>query len=173
MPIKFLVLGGGGILGFRGGGGGSADFIFMGAKIFLILGGGQKRGPKRAIFGHKKFSLCAFFLPLHMAEPHPALERQQKKKKEENGRLNEHQIDSEQTRGNAKALGVPKPGCFNPGCLQSLRGCALLRSFAPLCALLLRTRVCALLLGEGPPAEPRHEVFFPEISPVLLCRAKW
>ena len=33
MSIKFLVLGGeGGILGF---GGGSADFIFMGARIFL------------------------------------------------------------------------------------------------------------------------------------------
>ena len=30
MSIKFLVLGGGGILGL-GGGGGSADFIFMGA----------------------------------------------------------------------------------------------------------------------------------------------
>ena len=36
MSIKFLVLGGGGILGL-GGGGGSADFIFMGARIFLIL----------------------------------------------------------------------------------------------------------------------------------------
>ena len=35
MPIKFLFLGGGGILGF-GRGGGSADFIFMGARIFLI-----------------------------------------------------------------------------------------------------------------------------------------
>ena len=34
MSIKFLVLGGGGILGL-GGGGGSADFIFMGARIFL------------------------------------------------------------------------------------------------------------------------------------------
>ena len=34
--IKFLVLGGG-ILGF-GGGGGSADFIFMGARIFLKIG---------------------------------------------------------------------------------------------------------------------------------------
>ena len=34
MSIKFLVSGGGGILGF-GGGGGSADFIFMGARIFL------------------------------------------------------------------------------------------------------------------------------------------
>ena len=36
MSIKFLVLGGeGGMLGF--GGGGSADFIFMGARIFLNL----------------------------------------------------------------------------------------------------------------------------------------
>ena len=35
MSIKFLVLGGGGILGL-GGGGGSADFIFTGAGIFLI-----------------------------------------------------------------------------------------------------------------------------------------
>ena len=34
MSIKFLVLGGGGILGFFGGG--SADFMFMGARIFLI-----------------------------------------------------------------------------------------------------------------------------------------
>ena len=32
MSIKFRVLEGGGILG---GGGGSADFIFMGARIFL------------------------------------------------------------------------------------------------------------------------------------------
>ena len=36
MSIKFRVLGGGGILGF-GGGGGSADFIFMGARIFLTF----------------------------------------------------------------------------------------------------------------------------------------
>ena len=36
MSVKFLVLGGGGILGFGGGGGGwSADFIFMDARIFL------------------------------------------------------------------------------------------------------------------------------------------
>ena len=33
MPIKFLVLGGRG--GWKGGGGGSANFIFMGAGIFL------------------------------------------------------------------------------------------------------------------------------------------
>ena len=32
MPIKFLVLGG---VFWVGGGGGSADFIFMGARIFL------------------------------------------------------------------------------------------------------------------------------------------
>ena len=30
----------------------------------------------------------------------------------------------------------PKPGCFKPGCLQFLRGSALLHSFAPSCALL-------------------------------------
>ena len=35
VSIKFLVLGGGGILGF--GGGGSADFISMGARIFLYF----------------------------------------------------------------------------------------------------------------------------------------
>ena len=35
MPIKFLVLGGGGVSCFFLGGG-SADFIFMGAGIFLI-----------------------------------------------------------------------------------------------------------------------------------------
>ena len=34
MSIKFLVSGGGGYFGFLGGGG-SADFIFMGAGIFL------------------------------------------------------------------------------------------------------------------------------------------
>ena len=36
MSIKFLVLGGGGVFWVFGGGG-SADFIFMGAKIFLKL----------------------------------------------------------------------------------------------------------------------------------------
>ena len=35
MPIKFFVLGGG--VGFSGGRGGSANFIFMGAGIFLIV----------------------------------------------------------------------------------------------------------------------------------------
>ena len=35
MSIKFLVLGGGGYFGFWGGG--SADFIFMGARIFLTI----------------------------------------------------------------------------------------------------------------------------------------
>ena len=45
MSIKFLVLGGGGVvLGFWGG---SADFIFMGARIFLHFGGG--RAPKHRI----------------------------------------------------------------------------------------------------------------------------
>ena len=38
MSIIFLVLGGGGILGFLGG---SADYIFMGARIFL-----RKKRPK-------------------------------------------------------------------------------------------------------------------------------
>ena len=41
-------------------------------------------------------------------------------------------------------MGVPKPGCFKPGCLQFPRGSALLHSFAPFCAL-LRTCICALL----------------------------
>ena len=47
MSIKFLVLGGG-VFWVWGGGppGGSADFIFMGARIFLIEGkwGGKLRG---------------------------------------------------------------------------------------------------------------------------------
>ena len=30
-----------------------------------------------------------------------------------------------------RLLAVPRPGCFKPGCLQFLRGSALLRSFAP------------------------------------------
>ena len=58
--------------------------------------------------------------------------------------------------GKPQKLGVPKPGCFKPGCLQFFRGSALLRSFVPFCALallrsfapfsaLLRTCVCALL----------------------------
>ena len=37
VSIKFLVLGGGGL------GGGSADFIFMGARIFLIVNSVQTR----------------------------------------------------------------------------------------------------------------------------------
>ena len=44
----------------------------------------------------------------------------------------------------ARSLGVPKPGCFKPGCLQVWRGGALLHPFVPFCAL-LRTCVCALL----------------------------
>ena len=36
MPIKFLLLGGGGVLGSLERGGGSANFIFMGAGIFPI-----------------------------------------------------------------------------------------------------------------------------------------
>ena len=38
MSIKFL-LSGGGVFWVLGGGGGSADFIFMGARIFLIWEG--------------------------------------------------------------------------------------------------------------------------------------
>ena len=37
MSIKFRVLGRGGAFWFWEGGGGSADFIFMGARIFLIV----------------------------------------------------------------------------------------------------------------------------------------
>ena len=36
-------------------------------------------------------------------------------------------------------LGVPKPGCFKPGCLQFLRSSAHLRSFAPFCVFLRPT----------------------------------
>ena len=36
MPIKLLLLGGGGVLGFFRRGGGSANFIFMGVGIFPI-----------------------------------------------------------------------------------------------------------------------------------------
>ena len=51
---------------------------------------------------------------------------------------------------NLNRLGVPKPGCYKPGCLQFLRGNALLCSFAPFCALLrsfadLRLRSFALI----------------------------
>ena len=46
MSIKFLVLrGGGAILGF----GGSADFIFMGALIFLIFHVTEMRSSKKII----------------------------------------------------------------------------------------------------------------------------
>ena len=52
MLIKCLVLGGGGILGF-GGGGGSADFIFMGARIFLIdIKQGKKRQKDKWFYFH-------------------------------------------------------------------------------------------------------------------------
>ena len=40
--------------------------------------------------------------------------------------------------------GSIKPGCFKHECLQFLRGSALLRAFAPFCAL-LRTSICAHL----------------------------
>ena len=39
ISIKFLVLGGGVFWVFFGGGGESADFIFMGARIFLVIKG--------------------------------------------------------------------------------------------------------------------------------------
>ena len=47
MSIKFLVLGGGGYFGFWGGGG--ADLIFMGARIFLrdSLAVSRNTGPLR------------------------------------------------------------------------------------------------------------------------------
>ena len=59
MSIKFLVLGGGeGYFGFWGGG--SADFIFVGARIFLIqdkgpggLGIRSKSGPNEGFGGLK------------------------------------------------------------------------------------------------------------------------
>ena len=68
MSIKFLVLGGGGILGL---GGGSADSIFMGAGIFLSLGCSLA---KRTVFKIRasfrecqmrcRFSKCCFSVQL-------------------------------------------------------------------------------------------------------------
>ena len=49
MSIKFLVLGGG-YFGF-GGGGGSADFIFMGARIFLTNSNFLGIGPASRMWG--------------------------------------------------------------------------------------------------------------------------
>ena len=40
-------------------------------------------------------------------------------------------------------LGVPKPGCFKPGCLQLLRGSALLRPFALFCGLAFALFLCS------------------------------
>ena len=51
MSIKFLVLGGGGILGL-GGGGGSADSIFMAARIFLNASVFSTHTPTRKPFPH-------------------------------------------------------------------------------------------------------------------------
>ena len=48
----------------------------------------------------------------------------------------------------SEELGVPKPGCFKPGRLQSLRRSALLHSFAPFCALC--ALFCALLRSFAP-----------------------
>ena len=44
-------------------------------KLFLGDFGGQKRGPKRAIFGYKKLSLLFFFLPLESAGKSAAKKR--------------------------------------------------------------------------------------------------
>ena len=52
MSIKFLLLGEGGVIWVLGGGGGSADFMFMGARIFLIFG----RGVIREVFLPPLFS---------------------------------------------------------------------------------------------------------------------
>ena len=69
MPIKFLVLGGGG-LGFfgRGGGVGSATFIFMGVGIFPIfrdsqqVRGGEPEGVRKHLLSKKVFSVLRRFL---------------------------------------------------------------------------------------------------------------
>ena len=46
MPIKFLLLGGGFLVFPEGGGGGSANFIFMGVGIFRLEG--PTRKPRHA-----------------------------------------------------------------------------------------------------------------------------
>ena len=86
-------------------------------------------------------------------------------------------------------LGVPKPGCFKPGCLQCLSGSVslrCLRPFAPFCAL-LRICVCALLrslirvillptafrmtpFGNSRPFASFHARFATELGPPWLCR---
>ena len=57
MSIKFLVLGGGGILGFWGG---SADFIFMGARIFRIFESRDNLGTTRRFTREKRLYLLCF-----------------------------------------------------------------------------------------------------------------
>ena len=47
MSIKFLVLGGGGVFWVLGWGGGSADFIFMGVRIFLRTPEESEKSPER------------------------------------------------------------------------------------------------------------------------------
>ena len=59
-------------------------------------------------------------------------------------RISRKWSDSPVFRDDRRELGVPKPGCFKPGCLQFLRRSALLRPFVLFCAL-LRTCACALL----------------------------
>ena len=44
-------------------------------------------------------------------------------------------------------LGVHKPGCFKPGCLQFCRGSALLRPFALFCGFVADLRNSALFCG--------------------------
>ena len=71
MSIKFLVLGGG-VFWVLGGGGRSADFIFMGAGIFLMNGlfaGGfppwWKTAPlKRPLKRSMTFKFCCWYQPL-------------------------------------------------------------------------------------------------------------
>ena len=48
-------------------------------KLFRGDFGGQNRGPKRAIFGHKKFSFLFFFLPLLQPGRPPESERNRRK----------------------------------------------------------------------------------------------
>ena len=67
MSIKFLVLGGGGVFWVLGGGGESADFIFMGARIFLTLSAPSREAlfPKNTIQINKLTSLDPLSLDSH------------------------------------------------------------------------------------------------------------
>ena len=132
MSIKFLVLGGGGILGL---GGGECRFYFYGREDFSddscslrsIL---ESEGRCAMCYGHHAWRPSNFLLR----------QRQGNNKSPKRG----HSL-----LGVSEAvcvLGVPKPGCFKPGGLQFLRGSALLPSFAPFCALVRSFALfCALL----------------------------